>query len=249
MLPMLQLALVTEKNYSFNALLGLHSPSKCFHTTGGMWEVTDNLGITCDISSLLSTGCCDMRKAKSYLTCRVCDQELGCCDNYEYCVSCCLAHMPLPDTLVFIENIFVKCTHTCRVSSKSIQRGNHYKTLPFCYDMGIWLHGQYLAEDDLLIGKEGQSCTQACKTVGRHCASATISLLNECKASKKYFPCERCVEAGYHGLFIVTPRNKHLQSSRKNSKTCFLQRHARNMTCHSQYKDLAQLCHCHAIDI
>jgi len=80
-------------------------------------------------------------------TCRQCKESMGCCKEYEFCVSCCMRNdkiSTLRDTFFsileknyssFIKSQFDLCSVACRTSSNSLSNQREYKQqeYKFCY--------------------------------------------------------------------------------------------------------------------
>lgn len=160
--------------------------TRCHNTRQGRMLVTDDSGVICTRNQLLSNGCCGNKGDIEHLSCSMCRTDVQCCRSYEYCVSCCLKHLPpsdrAPDSIDksspnipltaksrarprFSFHSFDRCLHLCRTSSRSIHHGNKFKTpvLRHCYTEGDHsLPIDFQQETMVLVAKQGISCNRAC---------------------------------------------------------------------------------------
>jgi len=156
--------------------------ARCHNSRQGRKLVTDDAGTICARQNVLSNGCCRSTSALATRSCGMCRTDVQCCRSYEYCVSCCLSHLPaddraddaLPGSAAaqlgapprFSFHSFDKCLHLCRTSSRSIKHGNVYKTavLKHCYTEGE--HALPVQFDEqsarVIVAETGHSCTRAC---------------------------------------------------------------------------------------
>ena len=110
--------------------------SSCQSTRVGQRLSADSSGRVCDITAVAAGGCCG--GTGSAYDCSGCVD--GCCDEFEYCVSCCLApgQAPVRDALrargaidVFSAastSDFDVCSYRCRSSSASLFHMNAYRS-------------------------------------------------------------------------------------------------------------------------
>jgi len=63
----------------------------CSNTIQGKRLLTDSFGSVCLRENIMVGGCCHPSRRLGKLDCKTCRQDLGCCESFEYCVSCCLA--------------------------------------------------------------------------------------------------------------------------------------------------------------
>uniref|UniRef100_A0A0K2TP98 SREBP regulating gene protein n=1 Tax=Lepeophtheirus salmonis TaxID=72036 RepID=A0A0K2TP98_LEPSM len=122
----------------------------CRHTIQGSSAIADDKGYLCPRKSVLQSGCCDTNATESYqYSCTHCHLDMGCCQAYEDCVSCCMS----PDKKTFLMSVlnearilsnililsvsdqYELCLAKCRTSSKSVHHENTYKNpeYKFCY--------------------------------------------------------------------------------------------------------------------
>eukprot|EP01130_Rhizamoeba_saxonica_P004381 TRINITY_DN1793_c0_g1_i1.p1 TRINITY_DN1793_c0_g1~~TRINITY_DN1793_c0_g1_i1.p1 ORF type:complete len:202 (-),score=8.73 TRINITY_DN1793_c0_g1_i1:54-659(-) len=119
----------------------------CRNTVQGMRYLADHTGSICTRDNWNSTsGCCDHSESD---VCIGCNDKFNCCQNYEFCVSCCymdksLSKQPLDaiddkkgnpvyDRIKFTD-IFDYCKVRCRTSSSSVIHFNAYRSgLKYCF--------------------------------------------------------------------------------------------------------------------
>ncbi|RDD40020.1 UPF0454 protein C12orf49 [Trichoplax sp. H2] len=107
-------------------------------------------GLICNRSRLLNNGCCGKITLKRNFgsACHTCNSN-RCCDQYEFCVSCCQYRKEALDLKEIIRNSpdgiqqlltsaktrFEFCLIQCRTSSRSVHHENSYRdsTFRFCY--------------------------------------------------------------------------------------------------------------------
>ncbi|CAO1382815.1 unnamed protein product [Diamesa serratosioi] len=76
----------------------------CKNSKQGPKFIVDERGFVCELSDLLTTGCCDIDSEKTKLyQCESCNAA-NCCQIYEYCVSCCNN----PDKVPMLEKLIAK---------------------------------------------------------------------------------------------------------------------------------------------
>ncbi|CAO2629311.1 SREBP regulating gene protein [Lemmus lemmus] len=123
--------------------------NQCRNSVQGKHLITDELGYVCERKNLLPNGCCDVKVPSTKQYC--CDGCLvnGCCEAYEYCVSCCLqpskqlllerflnrAAVAFQNLFMAVEDHFELCLAKCRTSSQSVQHENTYRDpiAKYCY--------------------------------------------------------------------------------------------------------------------
>lgn len=157
----------------------------CANTVQGPYLITDNRGRVCPVTDVdVNSGCCS--ESESKFLCLGCDLDSKCCDNYEYCVSCC--QDPTITSLEYVQNIsrlgdskqrhlksvFLFCQDRCRHNSKSVVHENAYiGELHHCYGRVEKKTGNSVAQEvnemadlTIVMGMPGQSCEVACATAG-----------------------------------------------------------------------------------
>ncbi|KAL9644349.1 hypothetical protein ABK040_005808 [Willaertia magna] len=133
---------------------------KCRNTVQGPNFITDSRGYICSILHVdPKTQCCrldiDLVKAKSEglppverYSCKTCNDQMKCCNSYEFCVSCCM-DIDKREELIEIYNerkneklfkgvktVFEFCSTRCRTTSKSVQNENRFKDSNYKYCFG-----------------------------------------------------------------------------------------------------------------
>ena len=70
-------------------------------------------GCVCDRGSLMSNGCCNSNSSSSFkFSCDGCKNSTGCCDKFEFCISCCMNPINVSYSYRFdinFQNIFITC--------------------------------------------------------------------------------------------------------------------------------------------
>lgn len=133
----------------FNLGNSSHPSNQCRNSVQGKEFLTDELGYVCERKNLLANGCCDVKVPSTKQYC--CEGCLvsGCCEVYEYCVSCCLqpskqpllerflnrAAVAFQNLFTAVEDHFELCLAKCRTSSQSVQHENTYRDpiAKYCY--------------------------------------------------------------------------------------------------------------------
>lgn len=126
-----------------------YTSNTCRNSLQGKTLVVDDKGYICGRYDLLSSGCCSVNESLGRHDCSGCEPRISCCQQYEYCVSCCLRHEQKPalqqiltaaaennDVLfVSVSDHYELCLAKCRTSSSSVQHENTYRNrlVKFCY--------------------------------------------------------------------------------------------------------------------
>ncbi|XP_060065613.1 SREBP regulating gene protein-like [Ylistrum balloti] len=113
----------------------------CRNSVQGKQLIVDERGYVCEREHVVGGGCCDSKHARtSKHSCDTCEKN-GCCERYEYCVSCCLrpekkplmqkilkeGREALDKLFASVDNLFELCLSKCRTSSLSVQHENSYR--------------------------------------------------------------------------------------------------------------------------
>jgi len=182
---------------SFN---GMNNDSVCGNTVQGKIFVTDSTGAICFRRHLLPGGCCSPQYVVSKLSCDKCRVDIGCCLEFEQCVSCCLSKIKPQISGQYSHEDFDACMHTCRTSSRSIKHGNEYKrALKHCYTNEDKLSINSLnfsSSKTITSGGPGVSCETACARLSMVCIDEYLSHVNNCPTLEKNFPCRNCIPSG-----------------------------------------------------
>ena len=65
--------------------------STCRNSVQGKLWIADDQGYICHRSDIASNGCCDRNSTSSLkYSCNGCTNSTGCCETFEFCVSCCM---------------------------------------------------------------------------------------------------------------------------------------------------------------
>lgn len=94
---------------------------------------------------------------------------------------------------------------------------------------------------EAVAGSLGQSCTAACEAKGQRCVPALASQLNECRALRAAFPCERgCVAS------VGDDQPAYALAARDaNARKCLVSRSRPTArTCDASHPDTRRLCPC-----
>lgn len=121
----------------------------CRNSLQGKTLVVDDKGYICERYDLQASGCCSINESLGRHDCSACDIRISCCQQYEYCVSCCLRHEQKPALqqilnvaaennnvlFVSVSDHYELCLAKCRTSSSSVHHENTYrnKVNKFCY--------------------------------------------------------------------------------------------------------------------
>jgi len=186
-----------------------HNTTGCMNSAQGHTFITDSEGTICLRHHVQDNGCCGRPVAE--LSCDGC--LLGCCEIFEYCLSCCLRTVQQHENRELNKGDFSKCLYSCRTSSRSLRRGNLYKfaNFPYCFDSNVpsmlssyLLAGRMPLFDEpqpstgavltltAIVSNISQSCREACASLGWECHEAYFPFVNNCSALRHHFPCERC---------------------------------------------------------
>ncbi|XBH83499.1 uncharacterized protein LOC119295145 isoform X3 [Triticum dicoccoides] len=186
--------------------IGLAAPIICRRTVQGRHLISDDNGYVCSALSIDPwSRCCPRTGAR--FSCQGCNLDLQCCNSYEYCVSCCLnpsrtkeadvlkLKVAKPVTAGTYANIFDFCMGRCRHSSASVVHENAYLSdFHHCFlvqqnssagstesNFGSRLDGI-----NVILGRQGESCSSACKAKGQSCVPSRLSELNKCQMALKH---------------------------------------------------------------
>eukprot|EP00457_Paulinella_chromatophora_P010534 gb/GEZN01010640.1/.p1 GENE.gb/GEZN01010640.1/~~gb/GEZN01010640.1/.p1 ORF type:complete len:370 (-),score=34.14 gb/GEZN01010640.1/:35-1144(-) len=232
--------------------LQLSQPPQCLNTVQGAWMLTDNSGAVCERKDILTSGCCNVSKLTAFRTCEGCREDLGCCNSYEHCVSCCLSHKPTPtrNTLTYDHHVFDDCLHYCRLSSRSIKHGNLYKRdfLKFCYSDQVNISSLNLAHGTIIAGEFNRNCKTVCAQSKLSCIDEYLARLNDCDIVEKYLPCLTCSPSvgGSRGVYpsIVKANAPREDKNGLVPGVCYMNDEIDKSDCTSLHMNLRRLCFC-----
>lgn len=186
----------------------------CKNTIQGRHMLTDDRGYICGVMAVdPSSGCCP--EAGEQFPCQGCNISAQCCDSYEFCVSCCLnpartheetaIKMKVAKTATAgtYGSIFNFCAGRCRHNSASVVHENAYASeMHHCFSFQLNSSGVVKPQSEvefsdisIIIGRQGQSCTMACKSRGQSCVSSRFLALNNCGVLQKYMSCKGACKA------------------------------------------------------
>ncbi|KAI4997854.1 hypothetical protein ZWY2020_053196 [Hordeum vulgare] len=190
--------------------IGLAAPIMCRRTVQGRHLISDDNGYVCTALSIDPwSRCCPRTGAR--FSCQGCNLDLQCCNSYEYCVSCCLnpsrtkegdvlkLKVAKPVTAGTYPSIFDFCMGRCRHSSASVVHENAYLSdFHHCFlvqqnsSAGSTESnfGSRLDAINVILGRQGESCTSACRAKGQSCVPSRLSELNKCQILQKYMRCK-----------------------------------------------------------
>ncbi|XP_071179838.1 SREBP regulating gene protein-like [Mytilus edulis] len=121
----------------------------CRNSVQGKLIIVDERGYICNRTELDNRGCCDV--TLQHISKHRCDKcsSNGCCEQFEFCVSCCLnpekktlltrvleeARQLGDRSLASVGDQFELCLAKCRTSSQSVQHENSYRNpkAKYCY--------------------------------------------------------------------------------------------------------------------
>lgn len=172
-----------------------------------------------------------------------CNEDNGCCTEFEACVSCCLdprhetaALLPSttkvpghPETGTF-SNPFDLCVGLCHTHLSYTEHENAYiSPRHHCYlpNRRPWeLHETKVAAlppgTEVRAGSPGNSCTSTCSSNGFACvggAGAAGAALNQCHVLREHFACEAgCDEAVSRWLWMCLVVPATLESCQSNMR-------------------------------
>eukprot|EP00899_Mesostigma_viride_P023009 jgi/Mesvir1/3893/Mv19839-RA.1 len=179
----------------------------CQNTRQGRHFITDDRGYICkpeDVSS--TTGCCPA--VGPQYSCRDCDDESDCCEEFDACVACCInpnitdpavalqsPRSRAPDTGTFT-SVFDYCRGKCRTNSKSVVHENAYIS-EYHHCFGDLAYGPNVSPDYtvvpatvvIVLGRQGASCDEACATSTKKCYAAHFHAINSCDKLREMFAC------------------------------------------------------------
>lgn len=125
----------------------------CRNSVQGKLWIADDQGFICHRSDISSNGCCDRNSTSSLkYSCNGCTNSTGCCETFEFCVSCCMNPVNKEELmsvlneasalsnllLLSVSDQFELCLAKCRTSSRSVQHENLYidSKMKYCYSKG-----------------------------------------------------------------------------------------------------------------
>ncbi|XP_057456281.1 uncharacterized protein LOC130747369 [Lotus japonicus] len=181
----------------------------CKTTVQGRYHLTDDNGFVCSALSVDSMSrCCPQSREK--FSCHGCNVLSQCCNSYEYCVSCCLnpaltskeqvlkMKISKPVTARTYENVFDYCAARCRHSSESVVHENAYLSdFHHCFSLpsnssgtNVTLTEARLNGINVVVGRQGESCSSVCKLRGQSCVPNKLVVLNNCDIIQRYMSCK-----------------------------------------------------------
>merc|ERR1712062_213261 len=144
-----------DKLEKFNNSTGdeIKKISTCRNSVQGKLWIADDQGFICHRSDISSNGCCDRNSTSSLkYSCNGCTNSTGCCETFEFCVSCCMNPLNKEELmsvlneasalsnllLLSVSDQFELCLAKCRTSSRSVQHENLYidSKMKYCYSKG-----------------------------------------------------------------------------------------------------------------
>eukprot|EP00884_Botryococcus_braunii_P014338 jgi/Botrbrau1/22905/Bobra.0065s0057.1 len=208
---------------------GAGSAAFCNNTVQGPWLIADDRGRVCARANLSSsTGCC---LTGDPYTCDTCLLDMYCCEQYEYCVSCCLSpkydaanlykqmyRSPDRAETGYWDSPFEYCRGKCRTTSRSTVHENAYLApAHHCFSSSgkprtVEPPTPELAPGtQVLAGARGASCETACSAAGGSCLVSQLAAINNCNILRDHFACEAgCAmggEAEHPGYMVAaTPK-------------------------------------------
>ncbi|XP_031481313.1 uncharacterized protein LOC116251286 [Nymphaea colorata] len=188
--------------------IGFQWKQMCKSTVQGRYLLSDDNGRVCNAFSINSwTQCCP--EAGEKFLCQGCNLVSQCCNSYEYCVSCCLdpartkpelalkMKIAKPITAGTYQSVFDFCAGRCRHSSASVVHENAYAS-EFHHCFSLQMNSSVAADTNIesklaginvIVGRQGESCSLVCKSVGQSCVPAKLLILNKCEIMQKYMNC------------------------------------------------------------
>eukprot|EP00093_Oithona_nana_P010805 10805.XXX_474508_475384_1 [CDS] Oithona nana genome sequencing. len=144
-----------DKLEKFNNSTGdeIKKITTCRNSVQGKLWIADDQGFICHRSDISSNGCCDRNSTSSLkYSCNGCTNSTGCCETFEFCVSCCMNPVNKEELmsvlneasalsnllLLSVSDQFELCLAKCRTSSRSVQHENLYidSKMKYCYSKG-----------------------------------------------------------------------------------------------------------------
>ncbi|KAF7047929.1 hypothetical protein CFC21_056780 [Triticum aestivum] len=241
--------------------IGLAAPIICRRTVQGRHLISDDNGYVCSALSIDPwSRCCPRTGAR--FSCQGCNLDLQCCNSYEYCVSCCLnpsrtkeadvlkLKVAKPVTAGTYANIFDFCMGRCRHSSASVVHENAYLSdFHHCFlvqqnssgstesNFGSRLDGI-----NVILGRQGESCSSACKAKGQSCVPSRLSELNKCQILQKYM---RCKNGCFPSLGPDQPAEVVDEAPKNlNPGACLYMQMDDRLTCDGSHRHTRRLCPC-----
>ncbi|OMP07066.1 hypothetical protein COLO4_07661 [Corchorus olitorius] len=181
----------------------------CRTTVQGRYLLSDDNGYVCEALSLdPQSRCCPERGDK--FSCHGCNVLSQCCNSYEFCVSCCLhpaqtqkeqvlkLKVAKPATAGTYASVFDYCAGRCRHNSESVVHENAYVSdFHHCFSLPSNSSGSTVTPVEarlnginVIIGRQGESCDQVCKSNGQSCVLNKLLVLNQCDIIQKYMSCK-----------------------------------------------------------
>ncbi|CAM0875003.1 unnamed protein product [Alopecurus aequalis] len=239
--------------------IGLAAPIMCRRTVQGRHLISDD---NVDPWSR----CCP--RTGERFSCQGCNLDLQCCNSYEYCVSCCLnpsrtkeedvqkLKVAKPVTAGTYTDIFDFCMGRCRHSSASVVHENAYASdFHHCFlpqqnssagltdsNCGSRDCGSRLAGINVLLGRQGESCSSVCGSKGQSCVPSRLSELNKCEILQKYM---RCRSGCFPSIGPDQPAEVVDEAPRSlNPGACLYMQMDERLTCDGSHQHTRRLCPC-----
>ncbi|KAK4742994.1 hypothetical protein SAY87_000995 [Trapa incisa] len=214
----------------------IHETHICRNTVQGRYLLSDDNGHVCDAFSLdLQSRCCP--EIGERFSCYGCNLYSRCCKAYEYCVSCCLdpsrthidqvvkVKISKPSSAGNYDSVFDFCSGRCRHNSESVIHENAYiSEFHHCFSIPSNSSGvadkhaeTRLAGINVIVGRQGESCDIACKSIGQSCVPNKLMLLNQCEIMQKYLSCKGACLASMGSdqpAEVVDDAPRHLERNR-----------------------------------
>ncbi|CAM0875000.1 unnamed protein product [Alopecurus aequalis] len=246
--------------------IGLAAPIMCRRTVQGRHLISDDNGYVCSALSVDPWSRCCPRTGERF-SCQGCNLDLQCCNSYEYCVSCCLnpsrtkeedvqkLKVAKPVTAGTYTDIFDFCMGRCRHSSASVVHENAYASdfhhcfLPQQNSSGLTDSncgsrdcGSRLAGINVLLGRQGESCSSVCGSKGQSCVPSRLSELNKCEILQKYM---RCRSGCFPSIGPDQPAEVVDEAPRSlNPGACLYMQMDERLTCDGSHQHTRRLCPC-----
>ena len=147
-----------DKLEKFNNSTGdeIKKITTCRNSVQGKLWIADDQGFICHRSDISSNGCCDRNSTSSLkYSCNGCTNSTGCCETFEFCVSCCMN--PVNVSL-----------HIC-VYYKSFKENNDFVPLQKEELMSVLNEASALSNLLLLsVSDQFELCLAKCRTSSRY---------------------------------------------------------------------------------
>eukprot|EP00744_Colponema_vietnamica_P019258 GILI01027238.1.p1 GENE.GILI01027238.1~~GILI01027238.1.p1 ORF type:complete len:344 (+),score=38.12 GILI01027238.1:127-1158(+) len=168
-------------------------------------------------------------------SCIGCDSTRRCCEQQEFCVSCCMGPSPIGVGLPF-----QSCLSLCRTSSTSVVHNNKYRrNQRHCHGEGLPVELLQPTTTSL-----GESCDSACASLGLECEVDFFPLVNTCASLSAHLPCEEGCSSGSEPFFPALHPLQSDGSSVKGKGGCKTLSTPIWFSCDSSSPSARRLCPC-----